>query len=33
MLEKVISEVCQENKDIDSISFTFNASDNKHGYE
>ena len=26
------NEACQENEDIGSISFTFNASDNEHGF-
>jgi len=32
MLEEDINKVCQENKDIDSISLTFYASDNEHGF-
>jgi len=32
MPEEDTNEACQENKDIDSILFTFNASDNEHGF-
>jgi len=31
MLEEVINEMCQENENIASISFTFNTSYNEHG--
>ena len=30
--EEDTNKVCQENKDICSILFTFNASDNEHGF-
>jgi len=32
MTNEVIDEACQENKDIDSISFTSNALNNEHGF-
>jgi len=32
MPEEDTNEACQENEDIGSISFTFNTSDNEHGF-
>ena len=32
MPKENINKACQENKDIGSISFTFNESDNEHGF-
>jgi len=32
MPEEDTNETCQENEDIGSISFTFNALDNEHGF-
>ena len=32
ILEKVINEVCQENEEIDSILYAFNALDNEHEF-
>lgn len=32
MLKESINELCQENEDIDSISFTSNVSDNEHEF-
>jgi len=32
MLKEDTNEACQENEDIGSISFTFNASDNEYGF-